>query len=179
MKNLFCVLALAGLMASCSSDDALPAAGANTITTNDFESMMGWVANSETLTKEHAHSGKYALKVDAGHEYSLTYDAVLGQVSPRKLKKIRVTGWGMLPNEKATGVLSVQVTDPDQGNKGVFGEGIDLKEQIKDYNKWVKVSKEFTLPDEVTYTQHMKIFLWRAGSSEPAYIDDIAVEIAE
>ena len=179
MKNFLYILVLTSLVASCSSDDKLPTAGANTITANDFESVAGWGVDPETLTKEHAHSGKYALKVDAGHEYSLTYDVVLGQASPRKLKKVRLTGWAFLPNDKATSVLSLQIIDPDQGNKGVFVDGIDLRESVKDYNKWVKVSKEFTLPEDITYTQHMKIFLWRAGSSEPSYLDDIVVETIE
>src|SRR5438128_2626011 len=98
MKNFFYILAFTGLVTSCSSDNALPAAGANTITYNDFESSAGWGVDPEMLTKEHAHSGKYAIKVDPSREYSLTYDAALGQVSPRKIKKVRLEGWGFLPS---------------------------------------------------------------------------------
>ncbi|WP_324673407.1 hypothetical protein [Hymenobacter sp. GOD-10R] len=178
MKNLFCVLALASLLSSCSSDDKLTV-GANTITANDFESLVGWVGDQPTLTKTRAHSGKYALVVDKDHEFSLTFDAVLGQVSPRKLKKVHLEAWAFRPSGNARGVLGIQIVDPAENNKAVGGDGINIADEVKDFNKWVKISKDMTLPDNLVYTQHIRLFLWRGDSSDPVYIDDINFTVAD
>jgi len=174
MKSLFYALTALSLVA-CSSDAEKGDAG-DYITRNDFESMVGWLPDAGTLTKAHAHSGAYAVVVDPEHEFSLTYNAQLGKVSPHKLKGITLEAWVFLPDNKATGVLGVQITDPDQGNKEVFGDGIKLQEAVKEYNKWVKVSKEITLPANIAYTQNLKVFLWRSGAASPVYMDDISIK---
>ncbi|GGF04581.1 carbohydrate binding domain-containing protein [Hymenobacter cavernae] len=179
MKNFFCFLVLASFISSCSSDDELTA-GPNTITANDFESLAGWVGGDQaTLTKTRAHSGKYALEVSNGHDFSLTYDAVLGQISPRKLKKVRLEAWAFRPNPNAKGVLGIQIVDPAQDNKPVAGDGIYLESEVKEFNKWVKVSKDITLPDNLVYTQHLRLFLWRGAGSEPNYVDDVSLTILD
>jgi len=178
MKNFVRFLMLASLFSSCSSDDKLTV-GPNTITANDFESLAGWVGDQATLTKTRAHSGKYALEVNKDHDFSLTYDAVLGQISPRKLKKIHLEAWAFRPNPNSKGVLGIQIVDPAQNNKDVAGDGIYLESDVKEFNKWVKVSKDITLPDNLVYTQHLRLFLWRGAGSEPTYVDDVNLTIAD
>ena len=181
MKNIFCFLVLASLTASCSSDNNLPADGPNLITKNDFEALAGWGGvDPATLSKVRAHSGKYSLEVHPpDRDYSITYDAALGQVSPRKVKKIRLDAWVFLTSAKASGMLVMQVKDPAQADKNIFWDGIKLTETVKEYNKWVKVSKEFTLPETIAYTNHVQLFLWRGDASEPVYADDISLTTEE
>ena len=45
--------------------------------------------------------------------------------------------------------------------------------------KWVEISKEITLPATTTSTQDMKVFLWRANATSPAYIDDLRIELID
>ncbi|ALD22038.1 hypothetical protein [Hymenobacter sp. DG25A] len=174
MKSLLYALAAFSLTA-CSSNAELGTPG-DYITRNDFEAMMGWIPDATALTKEHAHSGEYAIQVNPNQEFSLTYTAMLGNVSPHKLRGIRLEAWVYLPDDKTTGVLGVQILDPSQGNKEIFGDGINLQETIRDYKKWVLVSKDITLPDNIAYTHNLKVFLWRAGTASTVYVDDLSLK---
>ena len=178
MRNNFLLLTLA-LMSACSSADesADNVASNKIITTNDFESVAGWgCVDLATLEHGQAHSGHYSLKVDGGHEFSLTFDMALGVATPSKIKTVRLDAWAYLPSDKATGVLGIQIMEP-AGNAQTYGEGIRLGEVVKEYGKWVKVSKDFVLPDNITAMQHLRMSLWRAGASDYVLIDDIRLSI--
>jgi len=179
MKTYIGLLGLA-LLASCSSDDQGDLkVDEKTITANNFESSAGWGGVDPTsLDRGHAHSGQYAIKVDGNREFSLTYDAALGLASPKKFKKVLLEGWVYMPSDRSTGILGIQVTNAEDG-KEVFGDGIKMRETVKLYKKWVKVSKEFTLPDNINATQHLKISLWRADASDAVLVDDIKLSIVE
>lgn len=171
------------LLAACSSSDNStgPTVDDNTITFNDFESGGGWsndpYRNDPALFKKgEAHSGRYAIKVDKDHEFSLTYDMPLGQVSPRKFKTLHLEAWVFLPSDKATGALGVQVMD-HVTNTQVYGDAIQLASVVKSYNKWVAVSKDFDLPDNITSTQHLRLWLGRSGSPEEVLADDMKLSI--
>lgn len=177
MKKLLYALLATGLVA-CGKNDSQKL-GPNQLMANDFEAIDGWAGtmNSPSLTKEKAHSGRYALKVGPDAEYSLGYDILLGKLSPSKLKKIKVTAWGMLPNGHAAATLAVILTDPATPDaKPLMWEGLDLNKEIKTYNKWVKLEKTITLPENASYAHRFTIYLWRTEATETAYLDDILVE---
>ncbi|TGD78530.1 hypothetical protein [Hymenobacter wooponensis] len=177
MKNFLWVAALIGLAACSSSDEKK--VDANTLTSTSFEEIAGWGVDMGTLSRERAHTGVYALKVDNAHDFSLTYDVVVGQVSPRKIKKINVHGWVFLPSTNTNAILGLQVTDPSQDNKAIWGDGIKMDEAVKDYNKWVEVSKDMEMPAELAPTHHLKMYLWRAGAIDPVYADDLSIQVIE
>ncbi|UOQ73507.1 hypothetical protein [Hymenobacter cellulosilyticus] len=178
MKAYIGLLGLA-LLGACSSDkDTDLKIDDKTITTNDFESLAGWNTDPTTLDKGRAHSGQYAIIVDGNREFSVTYNAPLAQISNRKFKKVLLEGWVFLPSERATGVLGIQIVDAETG-KEAFGDGIKLGDEVKTYKKWVPVKKEFTLPDNITAVQHMKMSLWRASASDFILADDVKISIVE
>lgn len=179
MKKITVLLSLA-LLASCSSDDKAGATQKEKIITfNDFESVVGWDDNVGTIDKGRAHSGKYAIKVDKDHEFSLTFDMALGEATPSKLKALHLKAWAFLPSEAAAGILGIQILEPGTNVKQVYGDGIKLGEVVKSYNKWVEVEKDFILPDNITADQHVRLSLWRAGASEQVLIDDVELSIKE
>ena len=172
MKKLVLLLSLAGLGA-CSSDSA-PAESANAadvFTTNDFESGGGWNTDPSYFDKGRAHSGQYAIKVDKDHEFSLTYDVALGKISSHKFKGIHLDAWVFMPSEKGTAHLGIQIMTPD--NQQVFGSGLILRDAVKTYGKWVHVTKDFTLPDNITSNQHLRFFVWRADATDEVLVDDV------
>ncbi|QJX46931.1 hypothetical protein HMJ29_08290 [Hymenobacter taeanensis] len=180
MKKLLFVTALAGL-AACSSDGTSSyqrLSGPNVLTDTSFEEVYGWGIDPATLTRERAHSGMYSMRVDPAHEYSMTYSVVIGQMSPRKVKKIKLSAWVFLPSENTKAILGVQIVDPDQGYKEVFGDGVKM-ETVKEYNKWVQVEKVMELPETLAPTHNLKLFLWRAAAVDPVYVDDVRLTIEE
>ncbi|WP_156109088.1 carbohydrate binding domain-containing protein [Hymenobacter sp. APR13] len=177
-KNLLSFAMLGVVLAACSGSDSSAPDNAKLITANDFESVEGWMPPTPALSREQAHSGKFSTRVDGNTEFSLGYSNLLGKVSPSKLRKITLQAWVYLPSAKSQARLGVQVSDPVSGQE-VFGDGITLTDQVKEYKKWVEVSKEITLPENITATQLLKVFLWRASASDAAYMDDIRLTIAE
>ncbi|RFP66893.1 hypothetical protein D0N36_02075 [Hymenobacter lapidiphilus] len=101
MKPLF-YLGLALSLAACSTPSSETAADAGVLAHNDFESLAGWLPDDMALTKDQAHSGKYATMVDQNHEFSLTYNTLLGNLSEHKPRGLMVEAWVYLPDDKAT-----------------------------------------------------------------------------
>ncbi|MBC8082018.1 MAG: carbohydrate binding domain-containing protein [Hymenobacter sp.] len=174
-KLLYAVLALG--IASCGAKTT--DTPANQLTSNDFESMDGWMGDNtpSSLTKEKAHSGRYAIKVDPGIEYGIGYTNLLGKLSASKIKKLKVHAWVNLPNGKSEAVLVTQVTDPgNPAAKPLLWDGLKVVDQVKASDKWVEVEKEITLPENITYTNKISIYLWRTGVQETAFLDDLTIE---
>lgn len=174
MKYLLLALASAASLTACSGDNSTAAPDKDTLMHNDFESMVGWIPDAVALTKDKAHSGVYSLKVDKQHEYSLGYNYLLGQLSPTRLRGIRVDAWAYAPEKNPAAQLRMAVNNA-VGGTPIASEGIEFNSQVKEYGKWVKVSKEFDFPSTASYTSQLVIYLWSAGGTNPAYIDDIQV----
>jgi hypothetical protein len=174
----FFLLALAGavLLNACSSDSSA-SLDKDVVMHNDFESVLGWTPDASTISKEQAHSGSCSLKADATHAYSLTYYSLLGQLSPTRIRGVRVEGWAYTPNlaNSANVQLSIGLNEAP-GGKMLASEKIPFSE-LKDANKWVKVSKDFIFPLAANYSSQLVIYMWNGGSngssSGPAYLDDI------
>ncbi|WP_165822195.1 carbohydrate binding domain-containing protein [Hymenobacter edaphi] len=166
--------ALVALLAACSSDKS--ADSADQIMSTGFEDLEGWVPPSPSLTKEKAHSGKYAIKVDPTIEYSMTYINVMGKVMPSKPNKLHLTAWVMGASKEADAVLTVQMLNPKDGTS-LMNEQMHVKEKIKKPGEWEKVEMEFAVPEKATFTDEMRVYLWRVGSGEPVYMDDIELSI--
>lgn len=179
MKKSAALLGLV-LLDACASPDnqGSHSPAGRLITANDFESA-GWNVDPALLDRGRAHSGQYAIKVDASHEFSLTFDMALGQATPAKIKAVRLEAWAFLPSDKATGVLGVQIMGGPTNGDQVFGDGIKLGEVVKSYNKWVPVSKDISLPDNITAVQHIRLSLWRAGASDVVLVDDVRLSSIE
>ena len=181
MKKIVGLLSLV-LLGGCSSNkNAGPVIDDNTITFNDFEGGGGWSNdpgrnNPSLLDKGRAHSGRYAIKADKDHEFSLTFDMPLAAVSPRKFKTLHLDAWVFMPSAQAAGVLGIQVMEAD-GSKQTYGEGIHFDTAVKEYNKWVAVGRDFVLPDNITPTQHLRLSLWRGNATEEILVDDVKLSI--
>lgn len=162
----------------CTESARDDSADANYIMKNDFESLAGWLPPNGSLTVEQARSGRYSIKVDKDHEYSMGFGDLLGKVSSRKPRTVRLSCWAYLPSSKAIAQYQLQILDPATG-QSVFQDGITLADQVQDYRTWVKVEKDIDLPETIVSSQEIRVFLWRATAEEPAYIDDVALKIIE
>jgi len=174
MKYLLLALASAASLAACSGNKAETASAKDVLMHNDFENMAGWVSDPTPFTQEKAHSGRYSLKVDQDHEYSLGYNYLLGQLSPTRIRGVRVEAWVYLPERNNTAQIRVAVNGAAKGET-IMNEGIDLNAEVKDTGRWTKVSKEFTFPTTVNYTSQLVMYLWRGGNSGKVFMDDVQI----
>ena len=179
MKKVVLMLGLVGsLLAACSKSDSSSANDANVVTFNDFENFDGWLPPTPSLTRDQAHSGKFSIKVDGNTEFSTGYSNMLGKVSPKRMRKIKLQAWAYMPSDKSTARLGIQITDPATGQE-IFGDGINFADEVKKTKTWVEISKEVTLPENITAAQNLKLFLWRSSATDAAFVDDVSLSIVE
>ncbi len=77
---------------------------------NDFEAIKGWVPVN--LTRWPVHSGLFSNKLDSAHQYSLGFGVPFKEVSPRKLKTVKVSEWVYF-TEKSEASLAMEVKTSD------------------------------------------------------------------
>lgn len=172
MKYVLLALVGAASLTACSNDNSTATPAKDVVMHNDFESMVGWVPDATALTQEQAHSGHYSLKVDKDHEYSLGYNQLLGQLSPTRIRGVRIDAWAYTSEKDPVAQLRVALNSTI-GGPTIASDGIGFNTEVKSYGKWVKVSKEFIFPPNVNYTTQLVMYLWSAGGPHRAYIDDV------
>lgn len=175
----YALLASALVLGGCGGDDA-KSRPENLLASNDYDELEGWVPDGSMpfLTKEKAHSGAYSARVNSANEYAGGYGSLLGKMSPTRVTKLTYRAWVFVPSKDAAASIVAQVTDPATG-KVLFWDGQDLSKAVKKYNEWSEVSKTISLPAEATYNSKLSVYLWRANSSQPVYLDDLQVAKAE
>ena len=180
MKKILLFSACALTLAACGGSET-DSSGPNVLMHSDFEGIDGWIPSeqSSTLTREKAHSGKTSIKVDATHEYSLTFSKPLGQLHDSRPKQITVTAWAFLPDAQAAASLVVSINDPAAPDKPLLWQAIDLSKGNKPFGKWKEIDRTITVPANVGSANKLSIYLWRSSGSHPVYVDDITASVAE
>ncbi|GGG44410.1 hypothetical protein [Hymenobacter glacieicola] len=171
-SQLLGVTLLAGA-AACS--DPAPGKTAQQITFNDFEALDGWGTPVPSLTTEHAHSGRFSIKVDGAQEYSLNYANALGKASTNRINKLVISGWAMRAGKDGTATLVTEVIDPAQNRKQLFWQSINFADELKEVNQWQPFKREFTLPAGLTAEKELHVYLWRNSAAQPSYLDDLTL----
>lgn len=167
---------LAVALASCGDPQTGNYVG-DVITRTDFEDLAGWGTDVSALTREHAHSGRFATFVGPGREFSLTYKLPLGAASVHPVKAVEVEAWVYLPSAQADATLLVQVLGTD--GRPLFNEGLHLPEQLHEYAVWKPVQHTFVLPPNLPLDSELRLYLWGANAHEPVYLDDLTAKARE
>lgn len=173
MRYLAIVLAVGLLATACSqraNEKKSAATAGRVLIDTSFEELEGWLSETPSLTRERAHTGHYSVKVDPSTEFSLTYINQLYRLSPKRFDKVRLTAWGQLTAPGAAAIV-FQITRADQTT--VFYEKIDVKE----VNDWGRIDKVLTMPAVLDPADQVKIYLWRATATAPAYLDDLTLTV--
>lgn len=179
-------LAIAGgllLLAGCAgkADEAGDAAAANLITRQDFESVAGWngAQDAPSLTTEKAHSGKYALKVGPGVDYSIGYIHPMGQMAPKRFRKLKISGWFLRPDAGAKATLIFSVAHKGAADNLVWA-GLNVHDKVSELNTWTRAELEVEVPAAAQFDDECRFYLWR---SDPAatvvYADDLEIQVVE
>ncbi|HEX8657841.1 MAG TPA: hypothetical protein VF690_09920 [Hymenobacter sp.] len=172
---------LAALLLTDCSNKSSEAPSTGPLAHNDFENLDGWLADSPalaTLTRDKAHSGVYSTMVSAGHDYGIGYNNTLSRLSPEWPAKLRVGAWVLVPNEQAAAMLVTEIKRPTDNGPGLLWKGLDLAANSKGYTKWQYVEQVITLPTTAKPTDRLLVYVWRANSKDPVYLDDLTISLA-
>ena len=166
---------------ACSSNPADGQWIGDEVTNNDFESVPGWGwADRTTITRDHAHSGRYAVVVDQHHATGIMFDLPVYEATVQTLAAVEVDAWVYLPNDKADAVLRMELlADGADAQHPLYGEELALLSQVSKFKTWSPVHQIFHLPAGTPGNTHLRLFLKRGTSTEPVYLDDIRVRARE
>jgi len=168
--GLVLVLALAG----CQHRPAYPEVREHRVFFNDFEQLVGWLQEPvphACFTTERAHSGRYSVKVDAAHPFSVTYRLKLGQFTTRP-RRMRLSAWAWVEevNDDAQLTCSISAPDDTQGKSKLYTQ-IYLADSWP-YKRWTHVSRDIELPAEISSQAELVVYLWYNSAQHPVYTDD-------
>jgi hypothetical protein len=151
------------------------------VTHNDFEAVAGWGgADRRALTRDHAHSGRYAVVADTTRKEGLLFDLPLFEASVHTLQAADVEAWVYLPSDKADAALQVEaVADGPEPRAVLYSEAFPLLPEVKEFKHWTLVQHIFHLPGGLPGSTHLRLFLKHGSGTEPVYLDDIRVKARE
>jgi hypothetical protein len=168
MKRLLYTLPLA-LLLGCGGSNS--ADNKDVVMKCDFDQLNGWLPDRNALTRDKAHSGAYSIKVEQGRDFSLNYLMQLGQLSNSRIRGVRFDGWVFLTDKNSTANIAFVSKESVEG-KDLTTEYLGY-DSVKEYGKWVAVSKEIIFPPNTNFNSALLIYLWRGGATTPAYLDDV------
>jgi hypothetical protein len=142
---------------------------------NDFESIKGWAPLN--LARWPVHSGRLSNRLDSNHQYGSSFLLPFIEISPKKLKMVKITAWVYF-TQKCDVSLAMEIKTPDL--KSLIWEGINMEEQVNEIGKWQQVTAMFSLRDKNFNSPEnlVNIYTWDKGKKD-IYIDDITIEFVE
>jgi len=120
-----------------------------------------------------AHSGKSVAFIDSLTTYSLGYSNFMENISKTKSDSVIFSYWAFLKNDKAMAKTVFSIDDKTSG-KNIFWAGNPLKERVKEYNKWVKITETFKIPANINPKYFVSIYVWN-NSKEEILLDDFSI----
>jgi hypothetical protein len=188
MKRLFILLVATGMFYACSNNPQAPAEENQTVAENaqinenqmvietDMENVAAlpayWINGVvvEKMDKIPAHSGNYAVKVDAENRYSLTFRENFVNINAKLPKRVVVNGWYYFPqpNEKSGIVMDIN----ENGNP-IIWKAYNLSADNPATKQWNEFTAYFNVDQPIRSEMQIKIFASSGGNV--AYFDDFRI----
>src|SRR5688572_20728581 len=176
MKNFIFFLGALLLFTACEQSGEKPK---NRVIFNDFEAVAGWGNGDSLVTNERAYSGRYSIKVGPEKEHSYAYQKKLSEIFGRKPKRLRLNAQIFGPNfQNGNASLVLLILRPEKKHEWIYFKNISLA-KASSFRKWVKVTRVITLPETISETDELRLYLWRNKASQPVFADDLEVLLLE
>jgi hypothetical protein len=164
--KLYTFAAIAMFIGSCSNfNNYVPTFKSN------FNLKGDWI-NYATIGKFGGANGEYCSKVDSIHDYSYGFSKAVSEISPKDIKKIKVSLKVKLTDIKKKLLLVVSVFGPE--NKNYFWSGHDLHKMVSKVNEWTTINTEDLIPDFDAKDASVGVLVWNPNKTT-AYIDDYEI----
>ena len=142
---------------------------------NDFENKYVVWGQMQTITNETAFSGKNSSQTGAGNDFSITMEYPL-KVIPDSLKRNIVVE--LMLNQTSLNHDAKLVLQASGTDFSYYWNGFDLKNEVREKNKWIKYKQTISIPDSIKQADLIKIYVYNP-SQEKIFIDDFRIKIEE
>jgi hypothetical protein len=171
-RGLAAALSLLLPVLGCHPQPGLEDVRERLVFTEDFEHLDGWLPDATSLTTERAHSGRYAVKVDKEHPYSLTYRLVFGKTFTQRPRLLRLSAWVWVHGAADDARLLTAITPPDPNAPALSTTPIYVADNWP-YRRWTHVSRDIVIPPPgYPSSSNLVIYLWNLDTKHPVYADD-------
>lgn len=169
------------VLAACSSKPDEGQWVGDLVTATDYEAAAGWIPGATSLSMDHAHSGRFADRIDSTHAFGLTFQLPIVQASVHTLRGLDVEAWTYFSSLKSAGSIEVQVWahGPGQDAQPLYSQHLALRDQVTDSCLWTPVHQRFTLPENLPADANLRMFIWGNPTKRPVYVDDLRVKALE
>ncbi len=164
---------LALLLAGCNYQPAYPPVREHRVFFNDFEQMAGWLPEpAPSLTTERAHSGRYSVKVDPAHPFSVTYRLKLGDAFSMRPRRMHLSAWAWIESSADDAQLTLSMSAPNdpQEKSKLYTQAYLVGSWP--YKRWTHISRDIDLPPEVSSEAVLAVYLWCSEARHTVYTDD-------
>ena len=161
-------------LAACHPREGLEDVRQRLVFREDFEHLDGWVPDpAASLSTEHAHSGRYSVKVSKAQPYSITYRLTLGQVFAQRPRRLHLSAWVWVPAAEEAAQLVLSISAPAPANTPLLlWKELFLNDEWPS-DRWAHVSRDFDIPASGTSSQsQLLVYLWHGGAHNPVFTDD-------
>jgi len=169
------LLGAALLVGSCKPREGREEVRERKLMYSSFEELPSWHESPPaTLVTDKAHTGRYAIRVDAASPYSPTYRVRLGALSKHRPRRLTVSAWVWVPGSEDDALLVAAITNPTDPDHPIFTKNVFLTDSGP-FQKWKKVSRSLDLPREIHADYELVLYLWYGNAQHPVYLDDITL----
>ena len=172
-KTWLLMLPCLWVAAGCQPRDGRSTTRQHELMHTSFEELLGWMPElPATITTEKAHTGKYALRVDAQNAYSFTYRATLGSLCNHRPRRLTLSAWVWVPDREQDVILVAALNNPNDPDHPALTKHLYLNDSGP-FGKWKYVSRDLDLPMGIHSNAQLVIYLWKKNATEPVYADDL------
>lgn len=177
MKNSIKLISLLALITACSPDENVSSV---LIFKNNMDGIHAWTEKhpANFIRTDIAYSGLYVCKVNNESPYSTTFYVKLGDINSKTLKKLKVSGWIQVPDMNAQATLVVDLLDQNKQSFDYIAKY--CMKELKDTNKWVKITNEINLStgNRNNPENFVKVYFTN-NAQQPLLVDDMIVEFED
>ena len=135
-----------------------------------------WINTNTIGYNGGGHTGDLSSKVDSANQFSFGFSKLISEISDNPVKKIKISVWVKLENLEKKVALVIAITDKD--NKKIFWESQDVNPDVKEINKYSKISAEFKLPEFKNEGALARVYVWNPNGNV-ANVDDFEIQFLE
>lgn len=141
---------------------------------NDFEEIDGWGCSNAVLIKGDSKSGSYMCELDQKKPYSITFKKKFKEITDKHVRSVEVEAWVKI-STLSTRSSIVLTIDSVEGHK-IYWEQQPTDYFVTEVDKWVKIRKQFLIPDNVKPDYELLVYAWQKNEGV-TYVDDLFIKV--
>jgi hypothetical protein len=169
-KKVLFLTTISALFYGCGKDESK-----DYMYQNNFENYVDWGCNNfNTIHRGDAHSGNWCVEIDSVRIYGPTFLCKMKDLAVKNPQSVKLSAWIYLPSGKSKTEVTVSIGE--SGKSAILWGTLKTDDLIDSEKKWVHVSGEYEIPDNVNPDANFAV-TEKCTGTDRVLIDDIAFDL--